>query len=203
MAWKWIEDELDTLPNRAESFKVPPQKKEIIKEALKYWKGKSIKDRIFAVLPDNLKEIVSEGLFSVDLHLSKGTGHFIIDYEKVLKFGLNSIIDEAHEQLNHIDIAESPEDLGKSNFLRAVIIVCEAAISFSARFAEKAERMSKELTKIAPKNMKIKVIAPPERNYSNWRGGALLASLSTFESQWVTKEEYDESGACIIYRKCI
>merc|ERR1712136_193948 len=32
----------------------------------------------------------------------------------------------------------------------------------------------------------IKVIAPPERKYSVWIGGSILASLSTFEEMWVT-----------------
>ncbi|MFZ8477889.1 hypothetical protein ACO1MN_16650 [Staphylococcus aureus] len=42
-----------------------------------------------------------------------------------------------------------------------------------------ADRMSKEITALAPKNMKIKVVAPPERKYSVWIGGSVLASLST------------------------
>merc|ERR1712212_698468 len=31
-------------------------------------------------------------------------------------------------------------------------------------------------------SMKIKIIAPPERKYSVWIGGSILASLSTFQS---------------------
>merc|ERR1712224_755694 len=42
------------------------------------------------------------------------------------------------------------------------------------------ERMTKELTALAPSTMKIKVVAPPERKYSVWIGGSILASLSTF-----------------------
>jgi actin len=48
----------------------------------------------------------------------------------------------------------------------------------------------------------VTVIAPPERNYSVWIGGSLLASLSTFQQAWITKEEYDEVGPCIVHRKC-
>lgn len=43
-----------------------------------------------------------------------------------------------------------------------------------------ANRMSKEITALAPANMKIKVVAPPERNYMVWLGGAVQASLSNF-----------------------
>jgi actin-related protein len=64
------------------------------------------------------------------------------------------------------------------------------------------ERLEKEMRALAPQGMDIKVIAPPERKYSVWIGGSILASLSTFEEMWVTKEEYDESGPTIVHRKC-
>ena len=65
-----------------------------------------------------------------------------------------------------------------------------------------ADRMQKELTNLAPSTTKIKIIAPPERKYSVWIGGSLLASLSTFQQMWISKQEYDESGPTIVHRKC-
>ena len=65
-----------------------------------------------------------------------------------------------------------------------------------------AERMTKELTALAPSTMKIKVVAPPERKYSVWIGGSILSSLSTFQQMWISKAEYDESGPSIVHRKC-
>merc|ERR1739844_113081 len=53
------------------------------------------------------------------------------------------------------------------------------------------ERMTKELTALAPSTMKIKVVAPPERKYSVWIGGSILSSLSTFQQMWISKGEYD------------
>ena len=64
------------------------------------------------------------------------------------------------------------------------------------------ERMTKELTALAPSTMKIKVVAPPERKYSVWIGGSILSSLSTFQQMWISKSEYDESGPTIVHRKC-
>ncbi|XP_025050507.1 actin, alpha skeletal muscle [Alligator sinensis] len=65
-----------------------------------------------------------------------------------------------------------------------------------------ADRMQKEITALAPSTMKIKIIAPPERKYSVWIGGSILASLSTFQQMWITKQEYDEAGPSIVHRKC-
>jgi len=65
-----------------------------------------------------------------------------------------------------------------------------------------ADRMQKELTSLAPSSVKIKIVAPPERKYSVWIGGSILASLSTFQNLWCSKQEYDESGPGIVHRKC-
>jgi len=72
----------------------------------------------------------------------------------------------------------------------------------STMFAGIAERVHKEITHLAPSSIKVKVVAPPERKYSVWIGGSILASLSTFQQMWITKQEYDESGPSIVHRKC-
>ena len=64
------------------------------------------------------------------------------------------------------------------------------------------ERLYKEIQGLAPSTMKIKVIAAPDRKYSVWRGGSTLASLSTFGSMWITKEEYEDNGPTIVHQKC-
>ncbi len=48
----------------------------------------------------------------------------------------------------------------------------------------------------------FKIIAPLERKYSVWIGGSILASLSTFEEMWISKEEYNETGVAIVHKKC-
>jgi len=72
----------------------------------------------------------------------------------------------------------------------------------STMFPGIADRMNKEITALAPSSMRIKVVAPPERKYSVWIGGSILASLSTFHSMWIAKSEYDEYGPSIVHRKC-
>lgn len=72
----------------------------------------------------------------------------------------------------------------------------------STLFENLAERMWTEIHQIDPTNGRIKVMAPPERKYSVWLGGSILASLSTFQTMWITKQEYDDAGPNIIHRKC-
>jgi actin-related protein len=66
-----------------------------------------------------------------------------------------------------------------------------------------ADRIQKDLTALCPSSMKVKINAPPERKYSTWVGGSILASLSTFQQMWISKEEYNESGPSIVHRKCL
>ena len=66
-------------------------------------------------------------------------------------------------------------------------------------FGGMVDRLEKEMKVLAPSGCKISIKALPERIYSAWLGASALSSLSSFG--WATKEEYDESGPCLIHRK--
>ena len=70
----------------------------------------------------------------------------------------------------------------------------------STMFPGLAERLTKELTALLPAAARVKVSAPPERQYSVWIGGSILSSLSTFQSQWIPKQTYDECGLNYVHR---
>lgn len=63
-------------------------------------------------------------------------------------------------------------------------------------------RLLNELKSLAPKSTKIKIYAPPERKYSTWIGGSILAGLSTFKKMWVSVDEWHENPD-IIHTKCM
>ncbi|KAJ1432694.1 actin A [Ochromonadaceae sp. CCMP2298] len=65
-----------------------------------------------------------------------------------------------------------------------------------------AERLTKELTALAPLTTKIEVVAPPEREYSAWIGGFMFASADAFPKMCISKAEYDDHGPKIVNRKC-
>ncbi|MHA1608181.1 MAG: actin, cytoplasmic 2 [Candidatus Freyarchaeota archaeon] len=70
----------------------------------------------------------------------------------------------------------------------------------STMFPGLKERLHKELSELVPENVEIKIVAPPERHYSVWIGGSILASLRTFQKMWVTRKEYEEGGSAVIHR---
>lgn len=63
------------------------------------------------------------------------------------------------------------------------------------------DRLLNETRKLVPKDCKIRISAPPNRNLSTWVGGSILASLATFKQMWVTKQEYEEEGKAVMHRK--
>lgn len=81
----------------------------------------------------------------------------------------------------------------------------------STMFPGIADRLFKEIKQMAPSALtqtdelakkNIRITAPPERKYSVWIGGSILASLSTFQQMWISKQEFDEAGPGIVHRKC-
>ena len=50
----------------------------------------------------------------------------------------------------------------------------------STMFKGISDRLYKEVVALAPSTMRINVCAPPERKYSVWMGGSILASLPSF-----------------------
>jgi centractin len=61
------------------------------------------------------------------------------------------------------------------------------------------DRLLHEVQKLAVKDMRIKIFAPPERKYSTWIGGSILAGLSTFRKvcQIGFPPQVDYGGAVI------
>ena len=62
------------------------------------------------------------------------------------------------------------------------------------------DRMLAEVKRLAVREMKIKIFAPPERKYATWIGGSILAGLSTFKRMWVSAEEFNEDPD-VIHKK--
>jgi len=78
-------------------------------------------------------------------------------------------------------------------------IVCSGGTTM---FSGIGARMTEEIKKVVAPSITIKVVLPPERKFSVWIGGSILCSLSSFQSQWVTRAEYEEQGPQIALTRC-
>lgn len=100
-----------------------------------------------------------------------------------------------HELVNNA-ILKCPEEIRQE--LYGNIIVAGGSTMFEGF----ADRLEKEVRKLAPSIDTIKVVAPPERKYSTWIGGSMLGSNVVFKDLWIVKDEYNECGAKIVHRRC-
>lgn len=64
------------------------------------------------------------------------------------------------------------------------------------------ERMHKEISNLESITKKPVLKGLVERQFSTWLGGSLWAALSSFQSMWINKSEYDAEGPNIIHKKC-
>ncbi|KAI0325065.1 Actin/actin-like protein [Cubamyces sp. BRFM 1775] len=94
-----------------------------------------------------------------------------------------------HNSIEQCDVAI------RSDLYRNVVLA-----GGTTMFPGLAERMQKELTALAPANTQVTIAAPSKRKYSAWLGGSILASLSTFQNLWCSKQKYDEFGPGIAHR---
>jgi len=100
-----------------------------------------------------------------------------------------------HEQ-TYKSIKKCDEEIQKDLYYN--VVLCGG----SSLFLKIKKRFVKELQSLAPTGKIVNVIAPPERKYSAWLGGAILANLDHFrQHMFVTKKEYEEGGADYIYDK--
>ncbi|KAF2093810.1 alpha-centractin [Rhizodiscina lignyota] len=84
-------------------------------------------------------------------------------------------------------ISKTDMDLRKSLFGS---IVLSGGSTLTKGFGD---RLLYEVQRLAVKDMRIKIFAPPERKYTTWTGGSILAGLSTFKKMWVEKDEWQEN----------
>ena len=60
------------------------------------------------------------------------------------------------------------------------------------------DRLKQEVTYLTPHDWLIKVHSDKSSN-TNWYGGSIISSLSTFEPSWMTKEKYEEFGSNCVH----
>ena len=149
---------------------------------------------------------------------AKMTGPNAEEYEKHYELPGGQVITFGTEMFRAPEVLFNPHLVGLSmdgidNMLYRSVMKCDVDIrkdlfgnivlaGGSTMFPGFAGRLQKTIKALAPDNMTVQVIDPAERKYSQWIGGSILASLPTFKEMWITKKDYEESGATVVHRKC-
>ncbi|MCG8471541.1 MAG: glycyl radical protein, partial [Desulfobacterales bacterium] len=125
-------------------------------EVIPYWRGRSMRDRLFSNLPEAWTKAYEAGLFTEFME-QRAPGHTALDgliYQK----GLLEIIGETEAGLQSLDHLNDPQAAQKAQQLHAMAIACKGAIVFAERHAELAEERANE-TEDAQRRAELRKIA--------------------------------------------
>jgi formate C-acetyltransferase len=131
----------------------------IINQELKpYWEGKRYHTAFMDALPEETRRLIGLYFVVTPTATARSSLAWNHDYEKVLKRGVKGIKEEALERLASLDPLDPRDQVEKTPFLEAVLLVCDAIVAFARRYAELARRLAegesdgrrrKELARIA------------------------------------------------------
>jgi len=132
---------LDTRPKT--SFKADENVKRIYKdEIIPFWRGRSIRDRMFAELPQEWKDAYEAGIFTEFME-QRAPGHTVLD-DKIYKKGMLDFKKEIEAAIAGLDFLNDPEAYDKREELRAMGVAAEALVAYALRHADKARELAKK-----------------------------------------------------------
>jgi pyruvate formate-lyase/glycerol dehydratase family glycyl radical enzyme len=122
-----------------ERHEISQEDKEYILSIEDFWRKNAISPRMTAIMPDGLSKTFGSGVISYGgVNMCTGpTGHFNANFEKVINKGFAAIRAEAQAHLDKLEGKVFGDSARKYTFYKAITIVCDAAILFSKRYAEK------------------------------------------------------------------
>jgi formate C-acetyltransferase len=109
-------------------------------EVIPYWRGRSMRDRVFARLPEQWRAAYEAGLFTEFME-QRAPGHTVLD-GTIYRKGMLDLKRDIEKHLARLDYLNDPEATDKAEQLRAMAISCDAAILFARRHADLAEEMA-------------------------------------------------------------
>jgi formate C-acetyltransferase len=123
------------------SYRVDPSDIEVYeREVIPFWEGRSLRDRIFELLPEEWHQAFSAGIFTEFME-QRAPGHTSGD-GKIFTKGLLDFKAEISAAIDALDIAADSDALEKRDQLEAMDIAADATILFAQRHARKAEEMA-------------------------------------------------------------
>lgn len=141
-SYEWLEAELDTVATRtADPFEIAEETKAELKEADKYWKGKTTSELATSYMAPEAIKAIEHNIFTPGNYFYNGVGHVTVKYWEVLEIGFEGIMEKTQKELDGCSVGDG-NYARKSHFLEAVILSCKAVIDYAGRYAKLAQEMA-------------------------------------------------------------
>jgi formate C-acetyltransferase len=147
----YYKNDLEELQNRQyRRFVLDKEDRDEWIALLKYWEGKCVDDIKTKRLQKEVPEVYIANQMGLGFlhHEVEGPAMNSVDYQKVLKIGLNGVIEEIQQKQI---LFQKENDAEKVSKLEAMKISCEAVICMAERYAELAEQQAEDLKNGNPK----------------------------------------------------
>jgi trans-4-hydroxy-L-proline dehydratase len=123
------------------SFRVSTETLDAYRERIiPFWKGKSMREKIFAAMDGEWKEAYAAGVFTEFME-QRAPGHTVLD-GKLYARGLLGLKADAAAVLGALEGKTDPDSATKRDELSAMMICADAVITLARRYAEKAEELA-------------------------------------------------------------
>ncbi|MFX1365492.1 MAG: trans-4-hydroxy-L-proline dehydratase [Promethearchaeota archaeon] len=161
--------DLDILDTREKiSFKVSKETRQLSEDVIiPFWKGRSIRDKIFSKVDDEWIDAYEAGIFTEFME-QRAPGH-TVGGKKIWNKGFLDFKQEIQNCMENLDFYNDPEAYNKREQLIAMNIAADAIIIFAARYAQEAKYLAnnepnpkrkKELEKISEICSHVPALAP-------------------------------------------
>jgi pyruvate formate-lyase/glycerol dehydratase family glycyl radical enzyme len=139
-------EDLEILNSRKmTSYSVSPEDIDLYaKKVIPYWRGRSMRDKAFALIPEKWKSLYEAGLYTEFME-QRAPGHTSLD-GTIYRKGMLDFKREIAESKAKLDYLNDPRATDKFEELTAMDISCDAVILFAERHATLAEKMAVEET---------------------------------------------------------
>jgi formate C-acetyltransferase len=156
-------EDLDILDSREKtSYGVEEGTKEAYEaKVIPYWRGRSTRDRVFELLPQEWLDAYEAGIFTEFME-QRAPGHTVAD-GKIYRKGLLDFKEEIAAQIDALDFAEDLDAFSKREQLKAMDIAADAAIIFAQRHATLARQMAEETDDPTRKEELLRIASNCER----------------------------------------
>jgi pyruvate formate-lyase/glycerol dehydratase family glycyl radical enzyme len=110
------------------------------REIIPFWKGRSIRDRIFSELDQEWKDAYEAGIFTEFME-QRAPGHTVLD-DKIYKKGFRDFKQEIQQSIHSLDFFNDPEAFDKREELNAMLISADALILFAKRYSKYLQELA-------------------------------------------------------------
>jgi len=137
-------DDLEIIHSRPKvSFKVDEETRKVYRDIIiPYWKGKTIREKIFSLLSDEWHEAYSAGVFT-EFQEQRAPGHTVAG-KKIFQKGMLDLIADIDASMERLRTTKDENIKAKMDELEAMRIVANAIIGYANRYADALNELAQK-----------------------------------------------------------